>query len=64
MKKEQKELMLNDVYTLAIKLAKLTNIYPIEENGKIDIALDEVLEKIADLMKIIRSEINNDRESS
>ena len=64
MNKEQKELLYSDVARYALKLAMLTNIYQFEENGKIDIALDEVLEKLADLMQTIRREISDDWESS
>ena len=60
MNKEQKELLYRDVARYALKLAMLTNIYQFEENGKIDIALDEVLEKLADLMQTIRREISDD----
>lgn len=60
MNNEQKELMYSDVARYALKIAMLTNIYQFEENGKIDIALDEVLEKLADLMQAIREEMKGE----
>lgn len=60
MNNEQKELMYSDVARYALKIAMLTNIYQFDENGKIDIALDEVLEKLADLMQAIREEMKGE----
>lgn len=60
MNNEQKELMYCDVARLAIKVAQLTNIYPIKENGRIDIALDELLEKFGDLMQTIREDMKGE----
>ena len=52
--------MYSDVARYALKIAMLTNIYNFDENGKIDIALDEVLEKLANLMQAIREEMKGE----